>query len=319
MAGGHHLHLISDSTGETLHALARAALAPFGDELGVTLHLSVFVRTARDLDAALNAVKAEPGLVWFTVVDPAIRDRIEAECHAIGVSSTGVLAPLIDKLATFTGQYPSHRPGMQHRMDTDYFDRIAALDYAISHDDGASGGVAGTRTLVERLKQADVILTGISRTSKTPTCVYLAYRGIKAANVPLLPNRDPPPELFDAMDEGVPVIGLTASPARLAHVRGQRLESLGGFGGPLPGGPQPAAIDSTPGRPSAGDYADLGRIRAEVADARLFFQRHRIPVIDVTRRSIEETAAEILAELRARGAVPAHRGEPPGPGPSADP
>ncbi len=293
-SGKFDLHLISDSTGETLHALARAALAPFQGEAETTVHLSVFVRTAHDLEAALDGVRADPGLVWFTVVDPAMQAQIEDTCTALGVESTGVLDPLITTLARFIGETPNHRPGMQHRMNNDYFDRIAALDFAISHDDGELG---------QRLKRADVILTGISRTSKTPTCIYLAYRGVKAANVPLLPNREPPPELFEAMAAGTPVVGLTASPSRLVHVRSHRLESLG--------------------QPGVADYADLERIRAEVADARLFFQRHHIPVIDVTRRSIEESAAEILAELRARGAAPDRTADSPianaAPDPDLDP
>jgi hypothetical protein len=286
-SGKFHLHLISDSTGETLHALARAALAPFRHKAETEIHLSVFVRSGRDLDAALAGVRANPGLVWFTVVDSAMQAQIAAACAALGVESAGVLDPLIGMLARVMGETPSHRPGMQHRLNNDYFDRIAALDFAIAHDDGSHG----RGTLGERLKRADVILTGISRTSKTPTCIYLAYRGVKAANVPLVPNREPPRELLEAMAAGTPVIGLTASPSRLAHIRGHRLESLG----------QPATVPEI--AEGVAGYADLGRIRAEVADARLFFQRHRIPVIDVTRRSIEETAAEILAELRIRGAT----------------
>ena len=273
-----HLHLISDSTGETLHALARAALAPFRPETDVRVHLSVFVRGTRDLEPALDMLSAHPGLVWYTVVDPGLRAQIAEACDALGAPHTSVLTPLIDDLARFLGRTPSHRPGLQHQMGSDYFERIAALDYAIAHDDGA---------LAERLRRADVILTGVSRTSKTPTCIYLAYRGVKAANVPLLPSREPPPELIAAIAAGTPAIGLTASPSRLAQVRNQRLESLGHAHG--------------------ADYADLARIRHEVAEARLFFQRHRLPVIDVTRRSIEETAAEILAELRARGNPAAER------------
>ena len=301
MAGNNefHLHLISDSTGETLHALARAALAPFRHQTRATIHIAVFVCTEPDLETALSEVRANPGLVWFTVVDPAMQRRISEACTALGVESTGVLDPLIATLARVMGEIPSHRPGMQHRINNDYFDRIAALDFAISHDDGAHGG----GTLGERLKRADVVLTGISRTSKTPTCIYLAYRGVKAANVPLVPNREPPRALLEAMAAGTPVIGLTASPSRLAQIRDHRLESLG----------RPAASANT--AEAVAGYADLDRIRAEVADARLFFQRHRIPVIDVTRRSIEETAAEILAELRARGAATDLPAEPPDNGP----
>jgi regulator of PEP synthase PpsR (kinase-PPPase family) len=294
---GLHLHLISDSTGETLYALARAALAPFQHQAGAIIHQAVFVRTGQDIEDALAGIRANPGLVWLTVVNPAVQRQIEDACLALGVECTSVLDPLIAALSRAMGEAPTHHPGMQHRMNNDYFDRVAALDFAIAHDDGAhdggahDGGASGGNALGRRLRQADVILTGISRTSKTPTCIYLAYRGIKAANVPLVPNRTPPPALLEAMEAGTPVIGLTASPSRLAHVRSQRLESLG--------------------QPDVADYADRDRIRAEVADARLFFQRHRIPVIDVTRRSIEETAAEILAELRARKDPPA---ESPGSG-----
>ena len=280
MTDGHgfHLHLISDSTGETLHALARAALAPFRPETDIRTHLSIFVRSERDLEAALAKLRAAPGLVWYTVVDPAMRARIDAACDELGVDRASVLTPLIEALSRYLGRSPSHRPGLQHQMGSDYFERVSALDFAIAHDDGA---------LSERLRRADVVLTGVSRTSKTPTCIYLAYRGVKAANVPLVPNREPPPELLEAIAAGTPVLGLTASPSRLAQVRSHRLESLGHARG--------------------ADYADLERIRAEVAEARLFFQRHHIPVIDVTRRSIEETAAEILAELRARGNAAAAR------------
>jgi hypothetical protein len=278
-----HLHLISDSTGETLHALARAALAPFGGAPSIRIHLSVLVRTAGDLDAALAKVGSWPGPVWFTIADPALRDRITSVCAGLGVECTGVLDPLIEAVGRALGAPPSHRPGQQHRVSFGHFDRVAALDYAITHDDGAHD----EGRLEQRLLKADVILTGISRTSKTPTCIYLAYRAVKAANVPLVPGAPPPAALLEALAAGVPVIGLTASPARLAHVRAQRLESLG----------QPGIT-----RPDAADYADLDRIRAEVADARLFFQRHHIPVIDVTVRSIEETAAEILTQLSARRA-----------------
>ena len=285
-SGIFHLHLISDSTGETVNTMARAALALFQHQAETEIHLSVMVRTGRELKTALAEVRANPGPVWFTVVDPAMQRQIESTCSALEVESISVLDPLIAALTRVMDETPSHRPGMQHRMNSDYFDRIAALDFAISHDDGALG---------ERLLGADVILVGISRTSKTPTCIYLAYHGVKAANVPLVPDSEPPPELFEALAAGTPVIGLTASPARLAQVRGHRLESLGRAG-----------VDV-----GAADYGDLASIRTEVADARLFFQRHHIPVIDVTRRSIEETAAEILSELRARDAA----ADPPSSGP----
>ena len=270
MTGNHHLHLISDSTGETISAVLRAALARF-DSPEPQMHMTVFVRTREDLDKALQPIPKTPGLVIYTLADSSLRGHLLDFCAGIGVPTVPVLDPIVAALSDFLGQTAEERPGMQHRVNSGYFDRIAALDFAIAHDDGATG---------ERLLQADVILTGVSRTSKTPTCIYLAHRGVKAANVPLVPGTEPGKAFFDALSRGVPAVGLTASPGRLSQVRSQRLETLGAT--------------------TTADYAEIDRIRSEVADALLFFERHGLPVIDVTRRSIEETSAEILAIMRAR-------------------
>ncbi|MEM8792683.1 MAG: pyruvate, water dikinase regulatory protein [Pseudomonadota bacterium] len=264
-----HIHLISDSTGETLLTTIRAVLAPF-QHVPVALHQSVFVRSQSDIEAALDQVRRAPGIVFHTLVNQDHRRMVDAGCEELSQFSIPLLDPLIARMGEYLGDHPRHKPGMQYRIDSDYFDRISAMDFAISHDDGALGS---------RLLRADVILTGVSRTSKTPTCIYLAYRSIRAANMPLVPGIKPDPAFFEALDAGVPAIGLTASPTRLSQVRTHRLEALG---------------DRTQ------SYADLEKIREEVAEARLFFQRYGLPVIDVTRRSIEETAAEILAILRAR-------------------
>jgi len=264
-----HIHLISDSTGETLGAMARASLARF-TSVSPQFHSTVFVRSKADLDIAFAKLEANPGLVLFTLVKPKLKDRLLARCETLGLTAIAALDPFVEALAGYFGCAPGQDVGMQHRLNTDYFDRIAALDYAIANDDGA---------LESRFARADVILVGVSRTSKTPTCIYLAYRGLKAANMPLIPGRAPDRAFFDALAAGVPAIGLIASPARLSQIRSLRLEALGD-------------------RPS--DYADLDRIRHEIAEARLFFERHDIPIIDITRRSIEETAAEVLAELRRR-------------------
>ncbi len=266
-----HVHLVSDSTGETLNAVVRAALARF-QRVAPELHVSVMIRTAAEMRAAIDELGLHPGAVLYTVADAQRRLQLLQACERLGVRATSVLDPVIAALSEHLGEPPAERAGLQHRVTSDHFNRISALDFATAHDDGALG---------QRLLQADVILTGVSRTSKTPTCIYLAYRGIKAANVPLLPKTEPDRALFAAIEAGVPVVGLTASPARLGQIRSQRLEAVGaGF---------------------AADYADLARIRVEVADARLFFDRHEIPVIDVTTRSIEETAAAILVILRGRG------------------
>lgn len=263
------LHLISDSTGETLGAMVRACLARF-EGAEVELLTSVFVRSSADMDAALARVRARPGLVLFTIVDPDLRARLEGATTALGVPTLCALDPMMAHLTHFLARTPTAGIGRQHILDKAYFQRMAALDYAMASDDGQLG---------TRLSRAEVILTGVSRTSKTPTCVYLAHRGLRAANVPLVPGREPDPAFLRAMAAGIPTVGLTASPTRLAQIRTERLEALGD-------------------RPR--DYADLDRIRAEVADARLFFERHRLPVIDVTRRSVEETAAAILSLLERR-------------------
>lgn len=265
-----HIHLISDSTGETLHAILRAVMAAFQDS-APEIHISVFVRSPRNLEEALDTVSFLPGLVIYTLADDALRETLIERCESLGVPVVAPLQPVFKAMTAHLGVPPTWKPGSQHRVTTEYFDRIAALDYAIAHDDGALG---------ERLMQADVILTGVSRTSKTPTCIYLAHRGIKAANVPLVPKTEPDQAFFDAIDRGMPVIGLSASPSRLAQIRTQRLEVLGAT--------------------RSADYAEIDQIREEVADARLFFDRHGIHVIDVTRRSIEETAAEIQVFLRGR-------------------
>lgn len=272
MSEAHHLHLISDSTGDTLNAIARAALARF--QQVPEIHISVFVRTEADLAEAIEGLKANPGPVIYTIADGERRNQLLGACTDLDVSATSALDPVIKALSTYLEETPTERPGLQHRISSEYFNRIDALDFAIGQDDGA---------LAERLIQAQVVLTGVSRTSKTPTSIYLAYRGIRAANVPLLPKVEPDAALHAAMRAGVTVVGLTASPARLAQIRSQRLEALGA--GQWPG------------------YADIEAIRSEVADARLFFDRCKLPVIDVTRRSIEETAAAVLAILRGRGVV----------------
>lgn len=268
------MHLISDSTGETLNAVARAALARFS-RVEPELHVSVLIRTDAEMAEAIEELRRHPGAVLYTIADPRRRRQLLEGCREVGVKATSVIDPVIAALSEHLGEPPAERAGLQHRISSEYYARISALDFATAHDDGALG----------RLMQSDVILTGVSRTSKTPTCFYLAYRGIKAANVPLLPTSDPDPALLAAMEAGVPVVGLTASPARLGQIRSQRLAAMGA--GHAPG------------------YADIDRIRVEVAEARLFFDRHEIPVIDVTTRSIEETAAAILVILRGRG-----RGDP---------
>ncbi|MSU90675.1 pyruvate, phosphate dikinase/phosphoenolpyruvate synthase regulator [Rhodobacteraceae bacterium 2CG4] len=262
--------LVSDSTGETVSAAVRAAISQFGC---VEPHLDLypFVRSRADLDRIGPEVRARASLLAFTVVDPDLKQAVVELGQAAAIPCVPLLDPLFDGIARVLGVAPSIRPGRQYQVDTEYLDRITAIDYAISHDDGVTE---------DYLLSADVILVGVSRTSKTPTCIYLAYQGIKAANVPLVPAQDPPQELMTALRAGVPVVGLIASAARLAQVRQTRLRALG--------------------QPASRDYSERERIEEELVAARLFFDRYQVPVIDVTRRSIEETAASVRQMIGAR-------------------
>lgn len=258
-----HLHLISDSTGETLNAVAKAACAQF--EMGRPIeHFYPLVRNRKQLDRAIAEIETAPGLVLHTIVNEELREVLEARCRELGQPSVAVLDPVMAKLGSYLGVEESHRPGAQHDLDARYFARIEALNYTMAHDDGQSAAT---------LKFADVILVGVSRTSKTPTCIYLANRGIKAANIPIVTGVPLPEELSTL--SGPLIVGLLASPDRLVHIRKNRLLSLK--------------------EETETEYVDLDAVRSELVVARRLFAEKGWPVIDVTRRSIEETAAAVLA------------------------
>jgi [pyruvate, water dikinase]-phosphate phosphotransferase / [pyruvate, water dikinase] kinase len=266
-----HLHLVSDATGETVVAMGRAAASQFED-LEIVEHVWTLVRSPAQVDRVLRIVARHPGVVLFTLAIRALRDKLEDGCRALGVPCLPILDPVLAALSAHLGAESKERPGQQHSLDAGYFSRIDALNFALSHDDGN-----GTWDL----EGADVVLVGVSRTSKTPTCVYLAYRGIKAANIPLVPGC-PPPAALETLRRPL-VIGLTLSPERLVQVRRNRLQLLD---------PRSATGEV--------DYVDLDKVKREVALARRLFSAHDWPVIDVTRRSVEETAAAILQLLARR-------------------
>jgi len=265
-----HVHLVSDSTGETLNAMARAACARFNDVLEIE-HIYALVRTQAQLERALVEIGNAPGVVLHTIVDEALRGALEEGCQKLDMPCFGALDPLVSALSWYLGAPLSTRVGAQYALDSDYFNRMDALSYALGHDDGQGG---------QDLNSADVVLVGVSRTSKTPTCIYLAHRGVKAANIPLVPSSGVPARLLDL--EGVPVVGLTLSPDRLVQIRRNRLRSL------------KESREST--------YVDSDAVRGEVVAARRLFERHGWPVIDVTRRSVEETAAAVI-NILAGGAA----------------
>ena len=265
-----HVHLVSDSTGETLNAMARAACARFSNVLEIE-HIYALVRSQAQLDRALNEIANAPGVVLHTIVDENLRGALEEGCQKLDMPCFGALDPLVSALSWYLGAPLSNRVGAQYALDNDYFNRMDALSYALGHDDGQGG---------QDLNQADVVLVGVSRTSKTPTCIYLAHRGIKAANIPLVPSAGVPQRLLDL--KGVPVVGLTLSPDRLVQIRRNRLRSL------------------NESRESS--YVDTDSVRSEVVSARRLFDREGWPVIDVTRRSVEETAAAVINILAGGGA-----------------
>jgi hypothetical protein len=257
-----HLHLVSDATGETLVSVAKAALAQFDAAEPVT-HLWTMIRNQDQLDETLAIIAEKPGLVVFTLVDHNLREHLQRRCRQLQLPSVPVLDPVIGALASFLGAESREQPGLQHVMDAEYFARIDAMQYCMNHDDGQGA---------DNLGEADVVLVGVSRTSKTPTCVYLANRGVKAANIPIVPGVALPEGLYQ-LNETV-VVGLVASPDRLVQIRRNRLLALS--------------------EERETDYVDLTRVREEVIHAKRLFAKQNWPVIDVTRRSIEETAAAIL-------------------------
>jgi len=263
-----HLHLVSDSTGETLDLIAKAGLARFEGAEAIK-HVWPMVRSEGHLDRVVEEIARKPGLVIYTLVNGKVRDRLESRCASLGIPMVSPLDPMIDALSGLLGQAATTRPGRQHVMDAAYFQRVDAINYTMVHDDGAGA---------DDWEDADIVLAGVSRTSKTPTCIYLANRGYKSANIPIVPQSPPPASLFSL--QSPLVVGLTTAPDRLVAIRRNRLLSLG----------------QTPDT----SYVDLDRIESEVAYARRLFADHDIPVIDVTRRSIEETAAAIINLVQAR-------------------
>ncbi|HEY7853318.1 MAG TPA: pyruvate, water dikinase regulatory protein [Caulobacteraceae bacterium] len=257
-----HVHLVSDSTGETLNAMARAVCARFNNVLPIE-HIYALVRSQKQLERALGEIAEAPGMVLHTIVDQSLRAVLEGGCKKLDMPCIGALDPLVTILSRYLGAPLSTRVGAQYALDTDYFNRMDALSYALGHDDGQGG---------PDLARADVVLVGVSRTSKTPTCIYLAHRGIRAANIPLVPST-PLPASLSALN-GVPVVGLTVSPDRLIQLRRNRLRGLNEV------------------RESS--YIDNDSVRAETVAARRLFERQGWPVIDVTRRSVEETAAAVI-------------------------
>lgn len=262
-----HLHLISDATGETLLAAGRAASAQYKDARAIE-HIYPLIRTERQLAAVLEEIDSEPGIILYTIVDQSLARLIDERCAAMGLPCVSVLEPVLTVFQSYLGAPAGRRASAQHVLDAEYFRRIDALNFTMEHDDGQ---------LPTDIEEADIVLIGISRTSKTPTSIYLANRGIKTANVPIVLGVPIPDSLIKAKKPLI--VCLVASAERISHVRQNRVLGVSGS--------------------DAANYVDRASIAEELGYARQICTRHGWPIIDVSRRSIEETAAAILA-LRGR-------------------
>ncbi len=268
-AGYFHLHLVSDSTGETLITVARAAAAQYTKVIPVE-HVHPLVRTPKQLDRVLVDIEEMPGIVLYTLLQENLVVTLEQKCRDLGLPCLSILGPVLHLFQSYLGAESTHKVGAQHTLNAEYFRRIDALNYTMMHDDGQQ---------TDDLEEADVLLIGVSRTSKTPTSIYLANRGVKTANVPLVSGVPLPPDL-ERLQRPL-VVGLYATPERIVQIRQNRLLGLKAYR-------------------DDDKYIDPQSVAEEVAASRRLCARHNWPSIDVSRRSIEETAAAVLALLVER-------------------
>jgi regulator of PEP synthase PpsR (kinase-PPPase family) len=269
-----HLHLVSDATGETLTTVARAATAQYA-KVSPVEHVYPLVRTQKQLDRALSEIEEAPGIVLYTLLEEDLVKRLEDHCRELSLPCLSILGPVLQLMRSYLGTETSHRVGAQHTLNAEYFKRIDALNYTMLHDDGQH---------VDELEQADVVLVGVSRTSKTPTSIYLANRGVKTGNVPLVPGITVAPQV-EVLTHPL-VVGLFASPERIVQIRQNRLLGL-------------------KSHHDDDQYIDRKAVAEEIMVSRRLCAKHNWPIIDVTRRSIEETAAAVLKLLAERRRLPA--------------
>ena len=266
-----HVHLVSDSTGETLVAMMKASTAQFRNATALE-QLHALVRSESQMEKTLQVIGAKPGVVLYTLVNEERRKMLESYCAKLNIPAISILDPTLSMLGRYLGSAMISEVGAQRTLDAEYYGRIEALDYAMAHDDGQN---------VMGLKNADIVLLGISRTSKTPTSIYLANRGYKTGNIPLVPGA-PLPTILDEFENPF-IVGLVAAPDIIVQIREQRLVGL-------------KQNEQT-------DYIDVDRVRDEMREAKRMFVKKGYKVIDVTRKSIEETSAQIIKAYQNSGKV----------------
>lgn len=266
MAEVRHIYLLSDATGETVERVVRAAMTQFKD-VDAKLHRRGGLRTQEDIIAALDEARAQPGIVMYTLVNTQLAQLLRIEAEVRELDAVDLITPLLIKLADFLGITPRQEPGLLYQLDADYYKRIEAINYTVKQDDGQE---------LRNLYKADVVLVGVSRTSKTPLSIYLAHKGYKVANIPLVKGIDPPKELFEINQQRV--VGLIIDPRRLVELRAERLRQLR--------------------QNPRSSYADFEEVDEELRHCRQLYRRNsQWHVIEVTNKSVEESAAEILKKL----------------------
>lgn len=263
-----HIHLVSDSTGETVCSVARAVLSQF-EGVEAEEHVWPLIRTVGQVDKVLEAIAEKQGIVMYTIISDELKARLKLGCQKIGLPCIPVLSRVIAELSAYLGMKVSNQPGRQHELDEEYFSRVEAVNYTLAHDDGQA---------TWDLEDADIVLVGVSRTSKSPTCMYLAHRGYRAANVPFVSGCPLPPNL-EYLKNPI-IVGLSLSPERLVQIRRSRLLSM------------KQEIET--------NYVDIEAVKAEITEAKRLFNKHGWPVIDATRRSVEEIAATIIQWYQER-------------------
>jgi len=263
----YQVYQVSDSTGEALDRIFLAIKAQFLNFECKTLHYS-FTKTENQIDKIISKCKEEKNvIVLYTIIDKNLSKILALKCKENHIPSFEILGNIISDFSKLLKKEPIRKPGGQHALDEEYYKRIEAVQFTISHDDGK---------IISDLEKSDVVLVGISRTSKTPTSIYLANRGYKVANIPLIPNKEIPFELKENAKKTC-VVGLVCDPTRLSDVRRNRIQSM------------------NEDRP--GDYTNKEKILAELENSKKIFKKYNWPTIDVTRRSVEETAASIIKIL----------------------
>lgn len=265
-----HLYIFSDSTGETGERIVRATMSQF-DHKGIFVHKKSHLRTFEDISNAIGAVAKNPGLIVYTLVNEKHADFLNTEAGRLGLKTVDLITPILQEMKGFLDLPAKHKPGLLYKMNEEYLRRIEAINFTVAHDDGQ---------LTKDLAKADIVLVGLSRTSKTPLSMYLAHRGYKVANIPMVPGVEPPQELFQIDQDKV--VGLVIGVDRLVSIRMARLSKL-----------RHNIRDS---------YANFDKVEAEVTFARQLFRKNpKWLIIDMTNRAIEEAAGEILKKVESNG------------------